>query len=77
MGINDSGYLDLLLATRAAFSPEQPPAAWVRQHDEQFTRHGILRFSAMEEANRPVPRQASCHYYSPDTERDIRNFYFY
>lgn len=57
------------------FSPDAPPKDWECQHDSCFTRMGILRFAAMTPENRPVPRQANCHYYADDP--DPRNFYFY
>lgn len=49
------------------FTSDAPPRDWERQH-----RCGLM---ALTPPNRPVPRQASCHFYGRDA--DPRNVYFY
>lgn len=55
------------------FSPEGPPADWERQHDVSLTRRLVQQRS--NDDLRPVPRNASCHFYARDTAR--ANIYFY
>lgn len=72
----------------ARFDAVAPPKDWLRQHHYalQITAvNGNWPFGIRDgrplpdviRRNRPVPRRASCHYYAPDAERDVRNFYFY
>lgn len=60
------------------FRSEAPPADWIRQHDTAID-HTLLnpqtRSGHSLTVNRPVPRQASCHFYGIDA--DPRNVYFY
>lgn len=55
----------------------KPPQAWDQLHRRAETASIHFAHRVMEPAadNRPVPRQASCHYYHTDT--DPLNFYFY
>ena len=56
---------------------EQPAAAWTTMVDAGYTRNGIMLMATMTPANRPVPRQASCHYYNDDLTQSTSSTYFY
>lgn len=60
------------------FMAEGPPRDWTQAHDTALQRTVLdprLRSGHSMTINRPVPRQASCHFLAVDA--DHRNVYFY
>jgi hypothetical protein len=59
------------------FSPDAPPHTWQLQHDRSLFATALGRQVELPTLlrNRPVPRQADCHYFAVDTSS--QNFYFY
>lgn len=64
------------MGTDSSRRPQTPTVIdwkeWDRQQRLMYRRTVVDR---TRRANIPVPRRASCHYYSVDTDR--RNVYFY
>lgn len=70
---------------RAGFQPTKttwastrgPVAAWEEQYIVRVERDRVVANEQLTIENRPVPRQASAHYYNPDLTRATGSTYFY